>query len=68
MQLTLSHLKAGVGWWLNEKSKNKWPPDFHNADYYEIYEIRKHGLTHGWWRSWIMKLQTCSVMIFFGVA
>ena len=56
MKLTLADLNAGISWWLTEKVKNNWPRDFHNSDYYEIYEIRKDGLTHDWWRSTVDRL------------
>ncbi|MCX8118906.1 MAG: hypothetical protein N3G78_13385 [Desulfobacterota bacterium] len=48
MGLTLSDLQKGIDWWRKEKG-GKWPQDFHNRVYHEIYDLRKDGLTERWW-------------------
>lgn len=51
--LTLTDLKAGVSWWL---SKDKWPHDFHNTVYYELYDLRRNGLSDDWWGKTVDRL------------
>jgi hypothetical protein len=47
MNLTLDDLKKGISWWRKEK-KEKWPQDFHNKVYYELYDLKRDGLTERW--------------------
>ncbi len=46
LELTMTDLKTGISWWL---SRGRWPNDFHNAVYYELYDSRKNGLSDNWW-------------------
>lgn len=55
MDLKLDHLNKGISWWRREK-RDKWPQDFHNEVYYELYDLRKDGLTDKWWRSTVNRL------------
>jgi hypothetical protein len=55
MNLTLHDLKKGISWWRKEKEE-KWPQDFHNKVYYELYDMRKHGLTGKWWENTVDRL------------
>jgi len=55
MNLTLDDLKRGISWWRKEKT-DKWPQDFHNSVYYELYDLRKDGLTRKWWESTVDRL------------
>ena len=55
MKLTLEDLRRGISWWHNEK-KSKWPQDFHNSVYYELYDLRRDGLTARWWESTVDRL------------
>ncbi|HID26977.1 MAG TPA: hypothetical protein EYP22_03980 [Methanosarcinales archaeon] len=52
MILMLHDLEKGISWWL----KTKWPQDFHNEVYYELYDLRKHGLTVKWWKNTVDRL------------
>ncbi len=53
MGLTLTDLKAGISWWL---SGDKWPHDFHNTVYYELYDLRRNGLSDDWWGKTVDRL------------
>ena len=55
MKFTLEDLKKGISWWRKEK-KSKWPQDFHNSVYYELYDLRKEGLTARWWKNTVDRL------------
>lgn len=55
MNLTLDDLKKGISWWHKEK-KEKWPQDFHNELYYQLYDLKKDGLTGKWWESTVDRL------------
>ena len=55
MNLTLDDLKRGISWW-RKKEADKWPQDFHNSVYYELYDLRKDGLTRKWWDSTVDRL------------
>lgn len=39
-----------------KKKAEKWPQDFHNREYYELYDLRKDGLTERWWRNTVDRL------------
>ena len=54
MNLRLDDLRRGIRWWRREK--DKWPQDFHNNVYYELYNLRRDGLTEGWWRGTVDRL------------
>ena len=54
MNLRLDDLRRGIRWWRREK--DKWPQDFHNNVYYDLYDLRRDGLTEGWWRSTVDRL------------
>ena len=41
MKLSLADYIDGICWWLQ---KTKWPRDFHNEVYYNIYDLKKSGL------------------------
>jgi hypothetical protein len=55
MQLTLQTLKSGISWWRSEK-RDKWPLDFHNSVYHELYDLRREGLSPEWWRNTVDRL------------
>ncbi len=55
MRLTIDNLERGINWWKREK-KEKWPQDFHNAVYYELYDLRNNGLTPEWWEKTVNRL------------
>jgi hypothetical protein len=55
MDLTLEDLRNGISWWRKEKA-DKWPQDFHNKVYYELYDLRKAGLTERWWTNTVDRL------------
>jgi hypothetical protein len=44
MKLSIENLKQGMKWW----QQGKWPPDYHNHDYYKFYQDRADGLTEDW--------------------
>ena len=52
MILSLDNLKAGLHWWRS----GSWPPDIHNADYYDIYGARSAGPTRIWWSATVNRL------------
>jgi hypothetical protein len=51
--LPLADLKKGMSWWL---AKKKWPRDFHNEVYYELFKVRQNGLTEIWWDKTLNRL------------
>lgn len=53
MKLTLADLIRGISWWLE---KTGWPQDFHNAVYYELYDLKKNGLSNSWWDKTVDRL------------
>lgn len=53
--LTLADLQKGISWWRTAK-QDKWPQDFHNSVYYELYNLRRGGLTARWWESTVDRL------------
>ena len=55
MELKLSNLKVGINWWLKEK-EDKWPRDFHNSVYHELYALRENGLSEHWWEKTVDRL------------
>jgi hypothetical protein len=55
MNLKLDDLRRGITWWGKEK-RDKWPQDFHNNVYYELYDLRMGGLTEEWWRTTVDRL------------
>jgi hypothetical protein len=55
MQLSLQALKSGISWWRSEK-RDRWPLDFHNSVYHELYELRREGLSPDWWRNTVDRL------------
>ncbi|MGO9311398.1 MAG: hypothetical protein ACLQBD_15840 [Syntrophobacteraceae bacterium] len=55
MQISLRALKSGISWWQSEK-REKWPLDFHNSVYHELYELRRNGLSPEWWRKTVDRL------------
>lgn len=55
MNLITEDLRMGISWW-REKKANKWPQDFHNTVYYELYDLRKNGLTEIWWENTVNRL------------
>jgi len=44
VKLSIENLKRGIKWW----QEGKWPPDYHNLDYYTLYQDRTSGLTEHW--------------------
>ncbi|MHB8109196.1 MAG: hypothetical protein ACYDHW_04085 [Syntrophorhabdaceae bacterium] len=44
---------AGISWW---REKTKWPPDLHNTIYYELYDLKRNGLSGVWWAKTIDRL------------
>lgn len=55
MNLKIEDLQKGINWWRKEKA-DKWPQDFHNRVYHELYDLRKNGLTERWWRNTVDRL------------
>lgn len=55
MNLKIEDLQRGIDWWRKEKAE-KWPQDFHNRVYHELYDLRKDGLTEKWWRNTVDRL------------
>ena len=55
MNLTIEDLQQGIDWWRKEKA-GKWPQDFHNMVYHELYDLRRDGLTESWWRATVDRL------------
>lgn len=53
MELTLTDLTEGISWW---HQKDKWPRDFHNEVYYELYDLKKNGLSETWWDNTVDRL------------
>lgn len=53
MELTLTYFKTGVSWW---QTRTKWPRDFHNAVYHELYDLRRNGLSGLWWEKTVDRL------------
>jgi len=53
MELSLTNLMKGISWWLK---KNKWPRDFHNEVYHELYDLRRYGLSEDWWDKTVDRL------------
>ncbi|MEW6067717.1 MAG: hypothetical protein AB1610_05465 [Nitrospirota bacterium] len=53
MRLTIENLERGISWW---EKKEKWPQDFHNGVYYELYALRNNGLTPEWWGETVNRL------------
>ena len=54
MVLALTDLVDGISWWLQ---KTKWPRDFHNEVYHNLYDLKKNGLSHSWWEKTVDRLQ-----------
>ena len=54
MKLSLADLVEGISWWLQ---KTKWPRDFHNEVYYNLYDLKKSGLADSWWDRTVDRLQ-----------
>jgi hypothetical protein len=52
MIITLDNMEAGLDWWQN----SNWPKDFHNDDYYAIYQTRSSGVTREWWEATVDRL------------
>lgn len=52
MIIALDNLKAGLEWW----RKGDWPRDIHNADYYDIYDVRAAGASEQWWTATVGRL------------
>ncbi|MGZ8842516.1 MAG: hypothetical protein ACXW18_02565 [Pyrinomonadaceae bacterium] len=44
MKLSIENLKRGLKWW----QEGKWPPDYLNNEYYEIYQDREGGVSKQW--------------------
>jgi hypothetical protein len=44
MKLSIENLKQGITWW----QQGKWPADYLNHEYYNIYQDRTGGLTEQW--------------------
>jgi|SRR5437016_5350260 len=44
MKLSIENLKRGITWW----QQGKWPSDYHNHEYFSIYQGRASGLTEQW--------------------
>jgi hypothetical protein len=55
VNLKIEDLQKGINWWRKEKAE-KWPQDFHNRVYHELYDLRKNGLTERWWRNTVDRL------------
>ena len=53
MVMSLENLKKGLDWWCRRRG---WPTDFLNADYYQIYADRSHGVTNEWWAATVNRL------------
>lgn len=53
MELKLTDLIKGISWWVR---KNKWPLDFHNEVYHELYDLRQNGLSDDWWNKTVDRL------------
>ncbi len=57
MIISLDHLNAGLKWWGKRRGKKtKFPSDIHNADYYDIYDVRAAGVTVQWWDATVNRL------------
>lgn len=54
MKLALADLVEGISWWLQ---KTKWPRDFHNEVYHNLYDLKKSGLSDSWWDRTVDRLQ-----------
>jgi len=44
MKLSIENMNQGMKWW----QEGKWPKDYHNQEYYDIYQGRAGGLTEEW--------------------
>ena len=44
MKLSIENLKQGITWW----QQGKWPADYLNQEYYNIYQDRADGITEQW--------------------
>jgi aspartate aminotransferase len=44
MKLSIENLNEGIKWW----REGKWPKDYLNHEYYDIYKSRAAGLTERW--------------------
>jgi hypothetical protein len=54
VKLSIENLKQGMTWW----QKGKWPADYLNHEYSNIYQDRVGGLTEQWLMSTVDRLAT----------
>lgn len=52
MIVTIDNLQAGLQVW----AEDKLPKDLHNAEYYDMYNIRSAGVTAHWWSATVDRL------------